>query len=130
MYFRYLMWNFSGRESDIEGAGWKTMFQDTSEMPELIKENKARNNFYMLPFILGLIGIFFHYKKDLKGFSVVALFFFLTGIALILYLNSPATEPRERDYIYAGSYYAFAFWIGFGVLAVASLLERAIKNLK
>jgi len=130
MYFRYLMWNFSGRESDIEGAGWKTMFQSESEMPDLMKDNKARNNFYMLPFILGLIGIFFHYKKDVKGFSVVALLFFLTGIALILYLNSPATEPRERDYIYAGSYYAFAFWIGFGVLAVASLLERAIKKPK
>ncbi len=130
MYFRYLMWNFAGRESDIEGAGWKTMFQDTSEMPELMKDNKARNNFYMLPFILGLIGIFFHYKKDVKGFSVIALLFFLTGIALILYLNSPATEPRERDYIYAGSYYAFAFWIGFGVLAVASLLEKAIKKPK
>ena len=130
MYFRYLMWNFSGRESDIEGAGWKTMFQDESELPEVMAENKARNNFYMLPFILGLIGIFFHYKKDVKGFSVVAMFFFLTGIALILYLNSPATEPRERDYIYAGSYYAFAFWIGFGVLAVASLLERAIKKPK
>lgn len=130
MYFRYLMWNFSGRESDIDGAGWKTMFQNTSEMPDIIKDNKARNNFYMLPFILGLIGFFFHYKRDVKGFSVVGLLFILTGVALIFYLNSPASEPRERDYIYAGSYYAFAFWIGFGVLAISSLLERAIKNPK
>ena len=130
MYFRYLMWNFSGRESDIEGAGWKTMFQDDSELPELMRDNKARNNFYMLPFILGLVGFFFQYKKDIKGFSVVGLFFILTGVALIFYLNSPATEPRERDYIYAGSYYAFAFWIGFGVLALANGLERIIKNPK
>ncbi|MBK6265903.1 DUF2723 domain-containing protein [Marivirga sp. S37H4] len=130
MYFRYLMWNFAGRESDIEGAGWKTMFQDSSELPELMKENKARNNFWMLPFLLGIAGLFYHYKKDLKSFSVIGLLFILTGVALILYLNSPATEPRERDYIYAGSYYAFAFWIGFGVLAVASLIERAIKNPK
>ncbi len=130
MYFRYLMWNFAGRESDIQDAGWKTMFQDNSELPELMKENRARNNFWMLPFLLGVIGILFHYLKDIKGFSVVGLLFILTGVALILYLNSPATEPRERDYIYAGSYYAFAFWIGFGVLAVASLIEKAIKNPK
>ncbi len=130
MYFRYLMWNFAGRESDIEGAGWKTMFQDTSDLPDLVKENKARNNFWMLPFLLGVVGLLFHYSKDVKGFSVVGLLFILTGVALILYLNSPATEPRERDYIYAGSYYAFAFWIGFGVLAVASLIERAVKNPK
>lgn len=130
MYFRYLMWNFAGRESDIEGAGWQTMFQDSSELPEVMKENKARNNFWMLPFILGVVGLIFHYNKNVKSFSVIGLLFILTGVALILYLNSPATEPRERDYIYAGSYYAFAFWIGFGVLAVASLVERAIKNPK
>lgn len=130
MYFRYLMWNFAGRESDIEGAGWQTMFQDSSELPEIMKENKARNNFWMLPFILGVVGLIFHYNKNVKSFSVIGLLFILTGVALILYLNSPATEPRERDYIYAGSYYAFAFWIGFGVLAVASLIERAIKNPK
>ncbi|GAA5041717.1 membrane protein [Marivirga lumbricoides] len=130
MYFRYLMWNFAGRESDIEGAGWQTMFQDSSELPEVMKENKARNNFWMLPFILGVVGLIFHYNKNVKSFSVIGLLFILTGVALILYLNSPATEPRERDYIYAGSYYAFAFWIGFGVLAVASLLEKAIKNPK
>lgn len=130
MYFRYFMWNFAGRESDIEGAGWGSMFQNTADMPDSVKNNKARNNFWMLPFLLGIVGLFYHYKKDLKGFSVLGLLFILTGVALILYLNSPATEPRERDYIYVGSYYAFAFWIGFGVLAVASLLERAIKNPK
>ncbi len=130
MYFRYLMWNFAGRESDIEGAGWQTMFQDSSELPETMKENKARNNFWMLPFLLGVLGLIYHYKKDGKSFSVIGLLFILTGVALILYLNSPATEPRERDYIYAGSYYAFAFWIGFGVLAIASIIEKAIKNPK
>ncbi|MFQ3212845.1 MAG: hypothetical protein ACJAT1_000158 [Marivirga sp.] len=130
MYFRYLMWNFSGRESDIEGAGWKTMFADNSELPNAIKDNKARNNFWMLPFLLGIAGLLYHAKKDEKGFSVVALLFILTGVALILYLNSPATEPRERDYIYVGSYYAFGFWIGFGVLALASAFEKILKNPK
>ncbi len=130
MYFRYLMWNFSGRESDIEGAGWKTMFADNSELPDQMKNNKARNNFWMLPFILGIAGLLFQAKRDEKSFSVVGLLFILTGVALILYLNSPATEPRERDYIYVGSYYAFAFWIGFGVLALASGLEKLLKNPK
>ncbi|MGB5929105.1 MAG: DUF2723 domain-containing protein, partial [Cyclobacteriaceae bacterium] len=124
MYFRYFMWNFSGRESDIQDAGWLTPVDAFKDVPKEISENKARNNYFMLPLILGIIGLFFHLKKDEKGFAVVAMLFFLTGAALVLYLNSPPVEPRERDYIYAGSFYAFAIWIGFGVLAIWDLLNK------
>lgn len=130
MYFRYFLWNFVGRESDMEGAGWLSPLEikPNSELPFELANNKGRNNFWMLPFMLGLAGLLYHYGKHRKDFWVVALLFFLTGIALILYLNSPPTEPRERDYIYAGSFYAFAIWIGLGVMAVADFLGKYIKN--
>lgn len=128
MYMRYFMWNFAGRASDDQDAGWLSVFDAGKEVPEVLAENKARNNFLMLPLILGLIGLFYQFKKDLFGFSVVALLFFLTGIALVLYLNSPPVEPRERDYIYVGSYYAFAIWIGFGVMAITELIANWIKK--
>ncbi len=130
MYMRYFMWNFSGRESDVQNAGWLHLFNAFEDVPELIRENKGRNNYLMLPFLLGLVGLFFHYKKDPKGFSTVIMLFFLTGFALVLYLNSPPTEPRERDYIYVGSFYAFAIWIGFGAMALASGLAKLLKNSK
>jgi hypothetical protein len=128
MYFRYFMWNFAGRQSDIEGAGWLSPAEWGRQVPSQLAENKARNNFFMLPFILGLIGLFYQYGKDKRGFLMVLLLFFLTGLALVLYLNSPPVEPRERDYIYVGSFYAFAIWIGLGVMAVAELLGRFIKK--
>jgi hypothetical protein len=128
MYLRYFMWNFVGRESDIQDAGWLTPWEAMQDVPEQIKKNKARNNFLMLPFILGLLGLFYQFNKDRKNFFVVLLLFFLTGVALVLYLNSPPIEPRERDYIYAGSFYAFAIWIGFGVMAVYEGLTRIIRN--
>lgn len=124
MYMRYFLFNFAGRESDIQDANWLSPLDAFEDVPEAIANNRGRNNYFMIPLLLGLVGLFFHYQKDKKNFAVVALFFFLTGLALILYLNSPPIEPRERDYIYAGSYYAFAIWVGFAVLALAELLKR------
>ncbi|WPP52821.1 glycosyltransferase family 117 protein [Catalinimonas niigatensis] len=128
MYLRYFMWNFAGRESDIQHAGWLAPWESKKDLPESMADNKARNNFFMLPLILGLIGLFYQFKKDLKGFSVVGLLFILTGIGLVVYLNSPPVEPRERDYIYVGSYYVFAIWIGFGVMAVAQGFARILQH--
>lgn len=128
MYWRYFMWNFVGRDSDFEGASWINPFESKADLPETFAENGGRNNFWMLPFIIGLLGLFFQLRKHQKDFAVVGMLFFLTGIALVLYLNSPPVEPRERDYIYVGSFYAFAIWIGFGVFAIAELLEKIIKN--
>jgi len=130
MYMRYFMWNFAGRESDYEGSNWLAPWESLQELPELLEVNKGRNNYFMLPLILGIIGLIFQLQRDPKSFSVVALLFFLTGAALVLYLNSPPVEPRERDYIYVGSYYAFAIWIGFGVMSIANFLEKKFKNLK
>ncbi|UII27799.1 DUF2723 domain-containing protein [Fulvivirga maritima] len=124
MYMRYFMWNFAGRESDIQDADWLRPSDWFKDVPEELATNKARNNFFMIPLILGLVGLVFQLIKDKKNFAVVTMLFFLTGIALILYLNSPPIEPRERDYIYAGSFYAFAIWIGFSVLAIAELLKK------
>ncbi|MEQ9405274.1 MAG: DUF2723 domain-containing protein [Cyclobacteriaceae bacterium] len=127
-YMRYFWWNFVGRDSDIQGAQ-PVLFGD-SNIPTSLKENKGRNLYYGLPFILGLLGILFQYKKDVKLFSATALLFFMTGIAIVLYLNTPPIEPRERDYIYAGSFYMFTIWIGFGVLALFDLLKHVIKQKK
>ncbi|MBD0402353.1 DUF2723 domain-containing protein [Flammeovirga sp. EKP202] len=129
MYLRYFMWNFAGRESDEKDAGYLKPWHDLEELPELLAKNKARTNFYFLPLILGLLGVFFHYKRDQKNFWVVMIMFLTLGVALVVYLNSPPVEPRERDYIYAASFYAFAIWIGFGALALAEFFsEKMGKN--
>ena len=129
MYMRYFLWNFAGRESDIQHADWLAPWDELKNVPEEFKNNKARNNFFLLPLLLGVVGMFFQYSKKQKDFYVLLLLFFLTGIALVLYLNSPPVEPRERDYIYAGSFYVFAMWIGIGAMAVGSwLLEKMGKN--
>ncbi|MBL7843750.1 MAG: DUF2723 domain-containing protein [Cyclobacteriaceae bacterium] len=130
MYVRYFMFNFAGRETDEIGGDWLGPNSWFEEVPEMISYNKARNNFFMIPFIIGMIGLVYHYLNDKKNFAVVGLLFVLTGVALVVYLNSPPSEPRERDYIYAGSYYAFCFWIGFGVIAIAQSIGRFIKNQK
>ncbi|MEM7109645.1 MAG: DUF2723 domain-containing protein [Bacteroidota bacterium] len=130
MYMRYFLFNFAGRQSDIQDANWLSPLEAFEDIPEELAENKARNNYFMIPLILGLVGLFYQLGKDKKNFAVVAMLFFLTGLALILYLNSPPIEPRERDYIYAGSYYAFAIWIGFSVLAVAEGLQKVVTNRK
>lgn len=127
MYWRYFMWNFSGRESDIQDASWLSPLDAFQDTPESIKSNRGRNNYFMLPLLLGIIGMIFSYYKDPKQFFVILALFFLTGLALIIYLNSPPTEPRERDYIYVGSYYAFAFYIGFGVLGIITMLSKFLK---
>lgn len=129
-YFRYFMWNFTGRESDIQGAGWVGLAGAFDELPDVLASNKGRNIYFGLPLLLGLLGMFIQYKKDPKLFSATALLFFMTGIAIVLYLNTPPIEPRERDYIYAGSFYIFTIWVGFGVLALYDMLKNLSKDKK
>ena len=142
MYFRYFMWNFSGRQNDIQGFGepnkgnWISGIKFIDELrlgpqdnlPDSIVKNKGHNRYYMLPFLLGLLGMYYHYKKHRKDFSVVMLLFFFTGIAIVLYLNQTPYQPRERDYAYAGSFYAYAIWIGLGVLLLIEWLSKFIKQ--
>jgi hypothetical protein len=127
MYLRYFMWNFAGRDSDEQGAGWLTPLEWFEKIPVSLA-NKGRNNFFMIPFALGLIGMSFQYLKDKKSWAVVGVLFVMLGVAIVIYLNSPPVEPRERDYIYTGSYYAFAIWIGLSVIALADAGGRIIKN--
>ena len=130
MYWRYFLWNFSGRESDFSDANWLGIADAfTDKYPEYITDNKGHNNYLMLPLILGLVGFFFQAKKDQKYFYVNLMLFLMMGVVLVLYLNSPPIEPRERDYIYVGSFYAFAIWIGLGALALAHGLSKVTKNL-
>jgi len=126
MYWRYFLWNFSGRISDREGAGNLVPWDVIKKFPSSILRNKGHNNFYMLPFILGLLGIVVTYFRRKRDLLVLSLLFILTGVALVIYLNSPPVEPRERDYIYVGSFYIFCIWIGLGVIAVAEGLQRMI----
>ena len=141
MYWRYFMWNFSGRQDDKQGeytdlhGNWLTgiNFIDDARLgpQEFIasdsKHNKARNTYFMLPLLLGIIGILFHYKNDPKNFWVLLIFFLFTGIALKIYLNERPFEPRERDYALVGSFYVFAMWIGFGVYALFEIVKEKIK---
>lgn len=128
MYMRYFFWNFAGRESDEQGAGIIGPWNWFEDVPEVIDANRGRNNFFAIPLIIGLIGMFYQFVRDTKNFSVVALLFIMLGIAIVVYLNSPPEEPRERDYIYAGSYYAFTFWIGLAVIALAESFKSFLKN--
>lgn len=127
MYLRYFGWNFIGRESDVQDAG-TLAFESDKDLPHTIKTNKARNRFFMLPFILGLAGLFFHFNRHKMDAWIVMLLFFFTGVAIVLYLNQPPVEPRERDYTFAGSFWAFSIWIGLGVLFLADLLKSVIRN--
>ena len=160
MYWRYFMWNFAGRQNDIQGNGepehgnWITGFSfiddalygDQSKMPDDLKANKGHNVFYCMPLILGLIGLFWQAwytrkRKVIKNgveteeilpvgiqqFWVVFFLFFMTGLAIVLYLNQTPMQPRERDYAYAGSFYAYAIWCGLGVLAIIDLLKQKMK---
>ena len=129
MYWRYFLWNFVGRQSDIQNhsiidGNWMSGIRPLDELylgpqdnlPSEVAANRGRNTYYFLPFILGLIGFFYQLKRDGRNFLVVFLLFFMTGLAIILDLNQTPLQPRERDYAYAGSFYAFAIWIGLGVL--------------
>ena len=128
MYMRYLLWNFVGRESDQQDAWAINAFEDTSKLPDALKNNKARNNYYYLPLILVLFGFYLLYRKNEKDFLITIMMFVLTGVGLVVYLNSPPVEPRERDYIYVGSFYFLAIWAGLGVMQLAEWLTLVIKS--
>ena len=161
MYWRYFMWNFAGRQNDLQGNGelehgnWLTGFDwfdswrlgDQNTLPDELKENKGHNVFYCLPLLLGLIGLFWqswYTRKSrvtvdgkeqteiepvgIRQFWVVFFLFFMTGLAIVIYLNQTPMQPRERDYAYAGSFYAFAIWCGMGVAALIDLINRKMKN--
>ena len=143
MYMRYFMWNFAGRQNDLQGYGNKrdgnwisgisiidnALLGDQSRMPDSLKENKAHNRFFLLPFILGMVGLVYQFIKNRKDWVVTFLLFFFTGMAIVLYLNQPGNQPRERDYAYVGSFYAYAIWIGLSVVAFVRLaLELKDKD--
>jgi len=125
MYARYFLFNFAGRESDVQGSDWLKPWQGLHAAGD--HPNPGRNQYWMLPFLFGALGIFFQYQKDRKGFLAVLVFFLITGPILALYLNSPPIEPRERDYIYVGSYIAYCLWIGVGLFYISSLLFEKKK---
>jgi len=144
MYWRYFMWNFAGRQNDIQGNGepehgnWITGISfldnarlgDQSKLPDDLKMNKGHNVFYCLPLLLGLIGLFwqaFRGRRGIRQFWVVCFLFFMTGLAIVVYLNQTPVQPRERDYAYAGSFYAFAIWCGMGVAALVDLMKKYLK---
>ena len=144
MYWRYFMWNFAGRQNEIHSPSPGDLFQgnwesgisfidefrlgDQSDAPAYLKENKGKNHYYMLPLLLGIIGVFFQFSRDKRGTWVTFLLFFMTGIAIVIYLNQPPYQVRERDYAYAGSFYAFSIWIGLAVLAICSVVWRFLDR--
>ena len=123
MYGRYFMWNFAGRVSDIQHADWLTPWDDSIDRSQ-IGYSRATNQYYMLPLLLGLMGAFFQSKKDKRGFFSNLSFFLLTGLLLAVYLNATPNEPRERDYIYVGSYAAFSIWIGIGMMSISQMVKK------
>lgn len=141
MYFRYFMWNFSGKQNDTQGSGgvvngnWITgiKFLDeprlgTSDLPGDLKNDTSRNKYYLLPFILGMAGMFYHFNRDNRNWGIILLLFVMTGIAIVFYLNQYPNQPRERDYAYAGSFYFFSVWIGMGVLALFEGISKLISE--
>jgi len=141
MYFRYFMWNFVGRQNDIQGddilnGNWisgikgidKLRIGNQSALTDDMKNHPSRNTYYFLPLILGIIGLFFHQKHNNKDFWIIMFLFVLTGIAIVIYLNQPPLQPRERDYAYAGSFYAFAIWVGMGVAGLAMMLAKYLRK--
>lgn len=144
MYWRYFMWNFAGRQNDIHSptpgeiftGNWESgipfldelRLGDQSDAPAYLKENKGKNHYFLLPLILGLIGIFFQFARDKRGSWLVFLMFFMTGIAIVIYLNQTPFQVRERDYAYAGSFYTFAIWCGLAVAAIYSWIKNSLKK--
>ncbi len=144
MYWRYFMWNFAGKQNDLQGidmgnvrdGNWITgipfwdnaRLGDQSKMPDSLKQNKSNNKLFCLPLILGILGLIYQYKKDKGDTLIVGLLFFFTGAAIVFYLNQAGNQPRERDYAYVGSFYAFAIWIGIGVLYVKELFDKFMNN--
>jgi hypothetical protein len=141
MYWRYFMWNFAGRQNDVQGqlddlnGNWISGIKFVDEiflgsqdnLPSDVKENKARNTYFFLPLLLGIIGLLFHFMNDKKTFWVLLVFFLFTGLALKVYLNERPFEPRERDYALVGSFYVFAMWIGYGVYALYEIIKEYLK---
>ena len=146
MYWRYFMWNFVGRQNDVHspvpgniffgnwesGVGFIDDFRlgDQSDAPSLLAGNKGKNHYFFLPLILGLLGLFFQFDRDKRGCWLTFLMFFMTGIAIVIYLNQPPYQVRERDYAYAGSFYFFSVWIGIAVAAAYSWIEEALNHKK
>lgn len=144
MYMRYFMWNFAGKQNDVQGiymsnvrdGNWKTgigfwdnaRLGDQDALPDSLRNNKANNKLFALPLLLGLLGLVFQVMKDRRDGLIVGLLFFFTGLAIVFYLNQAGNQPRERDYAFVGSFYAFAIWIGLGVLYVKELFTSFIKN--
>ena len=144
MYWRYFMWNFAGRQNDVHSpspgdpfiGNWESgitfldnfRLGDQSAAPGYLKDNPAKNHYYMLPLLLGLVGLFFQFGRDKRGCWLTFLMFFMTGIAIVVYLNQPPFQVRERDYAYAGSFYSYSIWIGLAVAAVYSWLEERLKG--
>ncbi|MCK4749817.1 MAG: DUF2723 domain-containing protein, partial [Bacteroidales bacterium] len=142
MYLRYFMWNFAGRQNDIQGHGgilhgnWisgipfldEAKLGSLDKLPAKFKDHPSHNTYYLLPLLLGIIGMFYHYKKDKKDFSVVMVLFIMMGFAIVVYLNQKPMEPRERDYAYVASFYAFAIWIGLGVLSIYEFLRKKVPG--
>ena len=144
MYWRYFFWNFVGRQNDIHSpmpgnifhGNWESgiplidnyRLGDQSDAPAVLKDNKSKNHYFFLPLLLGLIGLFFQFGKDKRGCWLVFLMFFMTGIAIVVYLNQPPLKVRERDYAYAGSFYSFCMWIGLAVAALYNWISKALKK--
>lgn len=139
MYFRYFMWNFAGRVNDADGQQQMGSFQGYADgdwttgiidgfkhLPKSVTDNRTHTPLYALPLILGLFGLWYHFKNKKRDALIIALLWFFTGMAIVLYVNQPSVQPRERDYSYVGSFYAFAIWIGLGVLAVADVLRKKL----
>ncbi|MDN3580452.1 glycosyltransferase family 117 protein [Mucilaginibacter flavus] len=134
MYTRYFLWNFVGRTNDLDGqtsnsgadGNWISGWNFKKPLPSAVTDSKSYNRLYFLPLIVGLVGLFFHFKKDQQNAGVVLVLFFFTGLAIVLYLNQDPLQPRERDYAYAGSFYAFAIWIGLGVIGIADILRKKL----
>ncbi len=143
MFWRYFLWNFVGRQSDIQPSsvtiadgnwmsGVKAIDQayigPQENLPTEIANNRGRNKYYFLPFILGLVGLLYHLNRDSKNFSIVMLLFILMGVALVVYFNTSPSEPRERDYVFAGAFYAFSMWIGIGVVGIWAAISKILKG--
>lgn len=143
MYWRYFMWNFVGRQNDENGqsgnlidGNWISGIQSLDNLrlggqyalPHLNQQNPSANHYYFIPLLLGMLGFFWHLKKDRRNAALVTLLFFFTGLAIVLYLNDTPLQPRERDYVYVGSFYAFAIWIGFGFIALSKFISKRFRQ--
>jgi len=142
MYMRYFMWNFAGRQNDLQGYGefykgnWLSGIKFIDEarlgqqenLPAFMKDNPAHNTYYMLPLLMGILGLIWHYRKQKKDFWIVLMLFVMTGLAIVVYLNQNPFQPRERDYAYAGSFYAFSIWVGLGFAALGELVKKILPG--